>query len=149
MYKVQYRNSSLYAEFHPHEVTQTVNTLYIHICRHGTKGWRFGWAAPRLPLGSGVATFSNTDGGSTMMLRGVHTEAGVAAPPPAEEVKLYAQKAAAQIHPWADLIDVCRIVDNKAKLPGMLLDKGRLRQAVCDELEQREPELRETYKRRR
>ena len=41
----------------------------------------------------------------------------------------------------SNLIDVCRIVDNKAQLPGMLLNAGRLRQAVCDELERRQEEL--------
>ena len=35
--------------------------------------------------------------------------AGSGAVPPPEEVKLYAQRAACDIHPWADLLDVCRI----------------------------------------
>eukprot|EP01043_Picozoa_sp_COSAG02_P076369 COSAG02_NODE_16187_length_1106_cov_0.964250_1_plen_172_part_10 len=69
--------------------------------------------------------------------------------PPPEEVKLYAQRAACDIHQWADLLDVCKIVDAKAQLPGMVRNPGLLRQAVCDELEARQPELQEQYKRRR
>ena len=84
-----------------------------------------------------------------MLLRANGAAAGQAGPLPPEEVKLYAQKAAAQIHPWADLIDVCKIVDAKAKLPGLVLNAGRLRQAVCDELEAQQPALEETYRRRR
>ena len=68
---------------------------------------------------------------------------------PPEEVKLYAQRVSCVLHPWADLIDVCKIVDAKAKLPGLVLNAGRLWQAVCDELEAQQPELQKLYKRRR
>ena len=67
-----------------------------------------------------------------------------------EEVKLYAQEVAANIHGWAELVDVRRIVEDiVSKVPGLVLDRGRLRRAVCKELEQREDELREQYKQKR
>ena len=74
---------------------------------------------------------------------------GSGAVPPPEEVKLYAQRAACDIHPWAGLLDVCRIVDAKAQLHGMVWNPGLLRQTVCDELEAWKPALQEEYKRRR
>ena len=82
-----------------------------------------------------------------MLRRDAPAKGGVVPPP--EEVKLYAQRAASGIHSWADLQDVCKIVDAKAQLPGMVWNPGLLRQTVCDELEARQPELQKTYKRRR
>ena len=52
--------------------------------------------------------------------------------PSRQRIKLYAQRVSAELRPWADLLDVCKIVDAKAKLPGLLRDRGRLRQAVED-----------------
>eukprot|EP01043_Picozoa_sp_COSAG02_P025899 COSAG02_NODE_1473_length_12429_cov_3.759448_5_plen_95_part_00 len=54
--------------------------------------------------------------------------------PPAE-VKLYAMDMTRAIHDWAHLDDICAIVEAKAKVPGLLLNKERLREAVCDELD--------------
>ena len=34
---------------------------------------------------------------------------------PPEEVKLYAQRVSCEFHPWAELQDVCAIVDAKAR----------------------------------
>jgi hypothetical protein len=84
-----------------------------------------------------------------MMLRtGAPAAAGGQHAP--EEVKLYAQEVAANIHGWAELVDVRRIVEDiVSKVPGLVLDRGRLRRAVCKELEQREDELREQYKQKR
>lgn len=73
---------------------------------------------------------------------------GNPAPPPAE-VKLYALRVCSDLHPWAEKGDVCAIVDGKACLPGMMLNPARLRRAVCDELEARQPEFEEHYRRRR
>ena len=69
-----------------------------------------------------------------IMLRTARGRAA-AAPLPPEEVKLYAQRVASAIHTWAELADVCRIVDAKSKLPGMMLCKEHLREAVLAELD--------------
>ena len=69
-----------------------------------------------------------------------------AAPLPPEEVKLYAQGLASAIHVWAELADVCHIVDAKSKLPGMVLCKERLLKAVLAELDTKRPALEEQYK---
>ena len=68
---------------------------------------------------------------------------------PPEEAKLYAQRVSWKFHPWAELEDVCAIVDAKAKLPGLLQHPWRLRQEVSAELDRRKGELQETIKRRR
>ena len=83
----------------------------------------------------------------TMLRRDLPTGAPTALSP--EEVKLYAMNVSLDIHPWASVEDVCKIVEDKAKLPGLLLNKGRLRQAVCNELETQQPGLEKEYKRRR
>ena len=46
---------------------------------------------------------------------------------PPHEVKLYALDMARTIHEWADLQDICTIVEAKSKVPGLLLNKVRLR----------------------
>eukprot|EP01046_Picozoa_sp_COSAG06_P118507 COSAG06_NODE_65684_length_256_cov_0.866242_1_plen_52_part_01 len=46
-----------------------------------------------------------------IMLRTARGRAA-AAPLPPEEVKLYAQEVAANIHGWAELVDVRRIVED-------------------------------------
>ena len=68
---------------------------------------------------------------------------------PPEEAKLYAQRVSWKFHPWAELEDVCAIVDAKAKLPGLLQRPYLLRQQVSKELHRRKGELQETIKRRR
>ena len=68
-----------------------------------------------------------------------------AAPLPPEEVKLYAQGRASEVKLWAELADVCRIVDAKAKLPGMLR-KEQLLEAVLAELDKQYPVLWEQYR---
>lgn len=83
-----------------------------------------------------------------MLLRGVH--AAAAAPPaPAEEVKLAVQNAAHVCNEWARMIDVCRIVDAKAQLPGLLRNSRGLLNEVLRELEHKRPELEEQYRRTR
>ena len=51
----------------------------------------------------------------TMLRRDQPTGAAAALPP--EEVKLYAMNASLDIHPWASVEDVCKILEDKAKLP--------------------------------
>jgi hypothetical protein len=65
---------------------------------------------------------------------------------PPVEVKLYALDMARAIHDWADLQDICAIVEAKSKVPGLLLHKVRLREAVCDELDARQGELQDNYR---
>ena len=68
---------------------------------------------------------------------------------PPHEVKLYALDMARTIHEWADLQDICAIVEAKSKVPGLLLNKVRLREAVCDELDARQCQLQEKYRKAR
>jgi len=83
-----------------------------------------------------------------IMLRTARGRAATAPLPP-EEVKLYAQRVASAIHTWAELADVCRIVDAKSKLPGMMLCKEHLREAVLAELDAKRTALEAQYKRNR
>ena len=83
-----------------------------------------------------------------IMLRTARGRAATAPLPP-EEVKLYAQRVASAIHTWAELADVCRIVDAKSKLPGMMLCKEHLQEAVLAELDAKRTALEAQYKRKR
>eukprot|EP01051_Picozoa_sp_SAG22_P021750 SAG22_NODE_4929_length_1129_cov_0.912621_2_plen_88_part_01 len=65
---------------------------------------------------------------------------------PPVEVKLYALNIARAIHDWADLQDICAIVEAKSKVPGLLLHKVRLREAVCEELDKQQDQLQEKYR---